>query len=242
MHPIFIITLDKSTDRQKFMANQFNQLPTLKYEFFYGVNGKEDPNYLLFSRYNDAKRLLYKGASMTLGQLGCFASHYLLWQKCIELNQPIIVMEDDAILLDNFSSTIDFLNSLENNYEFLWLCCSYNPSKSKLINSHTNFNLEVHRYFKGWSNTAAYYLTPKSAQKLLDYCHEWVFNLDISMDRYWENNVPFYAVTPYCAKQQKEFASDISLNKTKRCLMVKMRKEFYALKDRINQKIFDLTK
>ena len=37
----------------------------------------------------------------------CFASHYLLWKKCIELNKPILILEHDAIFVDNLPD-IDF--------------------------------------------------------------------------------------------------------------------------------------
>jgi GR25 family glycosyltransferase involved in LPS biosynthesis len=32
------------------------------------------------------------------GVKGCFYSHYNLWKKCIEINQPIIIWEDDIVL------------------------------------------------------------------------------------------------------------------------------------------------
>jgi GR25 family glycosyltransferase involved in LPS biosynthesis len=32
------------------------------------------------------------------GVRGCFLSHYRLWQKCAELNEPIIIWEDDIVL------------------------------------------------------------------------------------------------------------------------------------------------
>lgn len=31
------------------------------------------------------------------GVLGCFYSHYRLWNKCLELNEPIFIFEDDVI-------------------------------------------------------------------------------------------------------------------------------------------------
>jgi GR25 family glycosyltransferase involved in LPS biosynthesis len=34
----------------------------------------------------------------TPGVKGCFYSHYRLWQKCVELNEPIIIWEDDIVL------------------------------------------------------------------------------------------------------------------------------------------------
>jgi GR25 family glycosyltransferase involved in LPS biosynthesis len=30
------------------------------------------------------------------GVVGCFYSHYMLWQKCVELNEPIMIFEDDV--------------------------------------------------------------------------------------------------------------------------------------------------
>ena len=30
---------------------------------------------------------------------GCFASHYSLWLKCMELDQPIIILEHDAVFV-----------------------------------------------------------------------------------------------------------------------------------------------
>ena len=32
------------------------------------------------------------------GVKGCFYSHYRLWQKCVELNEPIIIWEDDIVI------------------------------------------------------------------------------------------------------------------------------------------------
>lgn len=32
------------------------------------------------------------------GARGCFYSHYLLWTKCIELDEPVVILEHDAII------------------------------------------------------------------------------------------------------------------------------------------------
>jgi glycosyl transferase family 25 len=32
------------------------------------------------------------------GVRGCFYSHYNLWKKCVEINEPIIIWEDDIVL------------------------------------------------------------------------------------------------------------------------------------------------
>ena len=37
-----------------------------------------------------------KGKLSRPGVIGCFYSHYALWQKCIDLNEPIMIFEDDV--------------------------------------------------------------------------------------------------------------------------------------------------
>lgn len=36
------------------------------------------------------------------GVIGCFYSHYRLWQKCVELDEPIMIFEDDVIFYRGF--------------------------------------------------------------------------------------------------------------------------------------------
>lgn len=241
---IFVINLAKSKDRRQMIIDKFAALPErVNYQFFEGVYGKDTPDHPLFSKHNAAKRALRKGSKTTLGQLGCFASHYLLWEKCVELDQGIIVMEDDAILLDNFLNTYHFVNSPNNIYEFLWLCQSYNKSKSKLIKREPTFHLEVKRFYKGWGNAACYYLTPKAAKKLLDYTKEWIFDVDISMDRYYENKLDFYGVLPPCVTQDTQLESNIPHNKCaeSRTFLIRLRREYFATMDRLHRLIYNLT-
>lgn len=37
------------------------------------------------------------------GVKGCFYSHYRLWKKCVELNEPIIIWEDDIVLVRKYT-------------------------------------------------------------------------------------------------------------------------------------------
>lgn len=43
-----------------------------------------------------------KNSFMVPGIVGCFDSHYRLWQKCVELNEPILIFEDDMIIQREF--------------------------------------------------------------------------------------------------------------------------------------------
>ena len=45
-----------------------------------------------------------------LGHHGCFMSHFLLWKRCIELNETIVILEHDGVFIRNLPEDI------ENNF------------------------------------------------------------------------------------------------------------------------------
>lgn len=241
---IYIINLEKSKERRDFIYNQFDNLPQkIGYQFFKAVYGKEEPNHPLFSKYNEKKRFARKGHYMSLSQLGCFASHYLLWQKCIELNQGIIVLEDDAIIHSNFPDVLNFIESNENTFEFFWLSSpapARRNQKGKVV--YSSEKLQVARYKKGWGNATGYFINPNAARKLLDYCNEWILDVDIMMERYWENKLDHLAIIPACVEPDFSKESNIPVDKQqgKRSLKTKILREIYKTKDNVNKFIYDL--
>ena len=180
---------------------------------------------------------------MSLSQLGCFASHYLLWQKCIELNQGIIVLEDDAIIHSNFPDVLNFIESNENTFEFFWLsppAPARRNQKGKVV--YSSEKLQVARYKKGWGNATGYFINPNAARKLLDYCNEWILDVDIMMERYWENKLDHLAIIPACVEPDFSKESNIPVDKQqgKRSLKTKILREIYKTKDNVNKFIYDL--
>ena len=55
-----------------------------------GIKGPIDPN------SPDGQKMQSPGVK------GCFYSHYRLWKKCVELNEPIIIWEDDIVIRREF--------------------------------------------------------------------------------------------------------------------------------------------
>lgn len=250
--PIFIINLPKSVERQAFITEQFNHInqqhnQTISYQFFEAINGKENPDFYLFKKYNKEKRFARKGNEMNLSQLGCFASHYLLWEKCVELNQGIIVLEDDAIIHPEFASAYSFISSDKNQFEFFWLSPPApvrRTQKGKVIYHLDDKIHSISEFYKEWANATGYYINPVAAKKLLNYTSEWVYDLDISMDRYWENKLKYYALVPACVEPDFSKESNIPVNKgnKNRTFFVKIKREYYKLMDNIRKFIFNLIK
>jgi len=66
-------------------------------EIFWGVYG----NTLTSKDWNSIGIESYIGKP---GGEGCWFSHYYLWEKCLELNEPIVVLEHDAVIQSPWKS------------------------------------------------------------------------------------------------------------------------------------------
>jgi len=100
----------------------------LNIEKFDGIYGKESIEYYTTAlNVHPWKEKFKKGR---LGVKGCFLSHYTLWTKCLELNEPICIFEHDAIVLDSFPFDI------ENTFNDFLLLDPYNKFSSEYVNLH----------------------------------------------------------------------------------------------------------
>jgi GR25 family glycosyltransferase involved in LPS biosynthesis len=109
----FIIHLPKIHDSLKTALNLKAQLDrfNMPVELFEGTYGNDAVEIFQienriydkagFPSLDEAEK--YEHKSSYPGVKGCFYSHYRLWQKCIELNESIIVWEDDVILKRPFT-------------------------------------------------------------------------------------------------------------------------------------------
>jgi hypothetical protein len=94
--------------------------------------------------------LLHKKTMDKFGVHGCFFSHFRLWKKCVELNEPIVILEHDAVITAPWPEV------------FL---------KDSLIKLHHRFKTMRHDDDSGeWSKSAhAYCLSPNHATKLINF-------------------------------------------------------------------------
>ncbi len=124
---------------------------------------------------------------MNLGELGCYASHYMLWKKCIELNEPICILEDDIFLKENFNESLDFLEKHIQELGYVRLMhLLYDPNirSEPLINENQEIQKHIgiiNAYSYG-VGTQGYVITPKVAQIFLGHSQKWVIPVDTLMD------------------------------------------------------------
>lgn len=96
-------------------------------------------------RFDEFK--FYKTCRFTPTEIAVWYSHYRMWEKCVEINEPIIILEHDAYPLQE-------LPSFEGkNVEFF--------VKTITKKKHRN------GYYGTLSPAAGYYLTPTVAAKMI---------------------------------------------------------------------------
>src|SRR5947209_18328274 len=83
---IIVINLARSKDRRQLIESNLARLG-LAFEFFTGVDAARGEHVAL-SRYNEIAAWRDLQRPFHVGEIGCFASHYLLWQQCVQAREP----------------------------------------------------------------------------------------------------------------------------------------------------------
>jgi hypothetical protein len=129
-------------------------------EVFWGVNGRA----ITDKTWSDEGIFprLDKPTMHRVGVQGCFLSHWTLWKKCVELNEPIIVLEHDAVI------------------QALWQPLEINDSIIKLHRYYKQKNPKYDEDTGLWSASGhAYCLLPKHATILVEFVkHKGAFEVD----------------------------------------------------------------
>jgi GR25 family glycosyltransferase involved in LPS biosynthesis len=97
------------------------------------------------------------------GVRGCFYSHYRLWTKCVELNEPIIIFEDDIILTRSFIAI---------NWKDILIVALGHPTKSirymPFLESPSGDPSAEYYKQSSMPGCCGYAIKPQAAKKLID--------------------------------------------------------------------------
>lgn len=183
----FIIRLKNNPISEKYaqecvaQAKKFN----VDVEYFDAVNGLEYEVHL--KRLNISPR--YKFKKGKAGVFGCFLSHYYLWQKCVELNVPLLILEHDGYfikplpdnILDTFTDVLklDTLDPYSKQYndlideqqlQPLVVSKYHNPQAKTIVDSSKWVSkIMTGNYMRG---AYSYIIKPHAAKKIIDWIND----------------------------------------------------------------------
>lgn len=174
---VYVINLDKRTDRMKTFDTMYRLTTLPKYKRISAVDAMRINLTNIVSEYALAKldntiktgKRGHHGDLPSTAAIGCYLSHVKVWQECVKNNKPCFVMEDDILLPMNIMSEFEIVHQTfhmsQNTLVLMHYTCNpfiWNDLHCDGIRSD-GFQ-KVHVFF----STAAYYLSPSTARILLD--------------------------------------------------------------------------
>lgn len=232
---ICVISLKRSPERRENIKKQLDALG-LEFEFFDAVDGRAEPPHPLFTNYDYVKRLwLTSGKLPSKGELGCYASHYLIWQKCVRSKQPILVIEDDASINSNISRFLPIIEEKVNQYGFLRL--EPETERCELFVKEKKAEYNISFMSNNFGGTRSYAIAPHAAQKLLNRSQRWCMPVDNYIGSLYLHKMPSYLFKPFLVENPENFGSTIQLGEEEKAKWYrKASREVYSLYRKIRMK------
>lgn len=156
---ILIINLALSTDRLKFQQEQLTSLG-LAFERL------EATSTTSLKKPAD-NQLLGWERPLRLVELACYLSHKSAWERVCEVNEPVLILEDDALLSKHCKKV---LKSLENRSDADLITLEIRSRKKIISREGEELSLthKLYKLFQDRTGAAGYILWPSGAKKLLE--------------------------------------------------------------------------
>lgn len=188
----FVISLKRSKDRRLSIQKLLDEAG-IDFEFFDAIDAAQ-PNFKYSERRAPDKTKIRFGYHLVESELACFASHLSIWKRCLELNEPILVLEDNIQITPEFLTHFESLETITNKYQLVKLCALH-PKKHRIIESLKNQASIVH-YRRSTCGTQGYSLTPHAAAKLISQATFFIEPVDNYIEKPWRHNIFVYCFMP----------------------------------------------
>ncbi|WP_305871025.1 glycosyltransferase family 25 protein [Helicobacter pylori] len=135
MTQVYIISLKESQrrlDTEKLVLESNEKFKgRCVFQIFDAISPKHEDFEKFVQELYDAQSLLqsdwfhsdYCYQELLPQEFGCYLSHYFLWKECVKTNQPVVILEDDAMLESNFMQALE--DCLKSPFDFVRLYGHY---------------------------------------------------------------------------------------------------------------------
>ena len=193
--PICVINLAHASSRMKDVSSCLSSLG-LPYKRFEAVNGEALSASLVDALTVSDNRKYFKRC-LTRGEIGCFASHLLVWYQIANSeHERVIVLEDDARLFTGAGLNIAILADRNSDWDILKLC--YEPSGNE---SDCLPTISEPRHIP--FGTTGYAITRAAARHLLSRVVPFSRPVDIELKTWWEHGLRVKVAVPPIGKAVK---------------------------------------
>ena len=234
---IYVVSLERAAERRRRVETVLSARG-IEFEFFDAVNGFEGLPERLQGMPDDRHRVMFRSRPLTPGEKGCYASHFLLWEKCVELNEPILILEDDFLPTQYFEEVLGTLPKIHEQYEYV----KVEPQVGSATALPTIDNMQLMFWHNNMCWTTGYSLSPKGARRLLEHSRRWLCSVDNFIGESYRTGLVCAGLIPYAIYSPRDMGSDIQ-NKValdKVPLKFKLTRELYRFYRFIRMTLWNL--
>ena len=205
----YVISLSDQKRRRAVIASRLKAI-NHEFIFFDAIDGRTcnlrtDPS------YSGIRRRLFFGKDLTSPELGVLFSNKEILKDIIKNNySKALVLEDDAVIKDNFHYILSKLTESNINWElvrFLGKPKMVKYRQRNIFNLDASFNLV--RIGSSPGGSYAYIISQKGAKKLLKSMDNIYLPPDILMGSPWITNIEVMVILPTIATWDKDFLSSL---------------------------------
>ncbi|MFJ2995784.1 glycosyltransferase family 25 protein [Pandoraea sp. NPDC087047] len=230
--PVVVISLVDSHDRRAYITQQLKQAG-VPFKFFDAERISEYP-----STYDAESRLKIYANHLTLGEVGCYDSHYRIWQDLARSNDDIwCVLEDDIELKADFAQRLASALDVSVHWGIMRLKDEGSAGRWKVGELPGGGVLHDHRKQPG--GTQGYLIRRDAALALLEYGRRMIHPVDDMLNRNWEHGVRMISISPdIVVHRNDDLGTTIAgRQKAKRTISQKLRREFHMGRDSFNRHV-----
>lgn len=148
-----VINLRRRPQRLQLFAESMGDEPYWVFQARDGVQGMDQKKYMPAADWIDP----LEDRPLTEGEVGCFRSHYELWEMCARYDIPMLILEDDVRLQPSYDRSL--VQKYLDQYNLVYLS-AHEMNTSALGDQHT-----VIPQYPYWA--CAYAITPECARLLI---------------------------------------------------------------------------
>ena len=201
---IYVISLERAVERRRRVESVL-AARGIDFEFFNAVNGFDGLPTRLQAMPDDRHRVMFRSRPLTPGEKGCYASHFLLWEKCVELNEPILILEDDFLPTQYFEEVLETLPKVHEQYEYV----KVEPQVGSATALATIDNMQLMFWHNNMCWTTGYSISPQGARRLLEHSKKWLCSVDNYIGESYRTGLVCTGLIPYAIYSPRDMGSDI---------------------------------
>lgn len=170
----------------------------LPFQFFDAIEGSTPDLPLSRWRFRIVSRRV-----PVAGELGCYASHRAVWRHCVAIGEPVVVLEDDFRLADDFATALPVIEQLTREYGLIRFESLHRPRRRLSLRPREALHrigqrgrLTLYYVADVPTSMIGYAIAPAAAAALVDASTPLAAPVDRFLQRVWAHRVPVFGVEP----------------------------------------------